>query len=175
MKTVSILLLAAMLVCMLLWLRAGKGPDRTCVSPFDLNRYLGTWYEIARYDVRFERGLNHVEATYELQPDGMIRVRNSGTDARTGRRRVATGKAKPTSVPERLRVSFFWIFYADYNVLELGKEYEWALVGSRSAKYLWILSRTPELPKETYLHILQLARRRGYDTDRLLVVDQSPE
>ena len=176
MKTLSILLLAGMLVLVAFRLRAGKGgPDRTCVRTFDLSRYLGTWYEIARFDVRFERGLDRVEATYELRPDGLNSVRNSGTDPRTGRRRTATGKARLTKVPGRLRVSFFWIFYADYNVLELGGEYDWALVGSRSAKYLWILSRTPELPKETFLHILQLARRRGYDTDRLLRVDQSEE
>ncbi|MEI3528569.1 lipocalin family protein [uncultured Alistipes sp.] len=175
MKIVYMLLLVVVLALAVGYCRAGREVNRTPVRTFDLNRYLGTWYEIARFDFRFERGLDHVQATYERRPDGLILVRNSGREVRTGKRRVAEGKARLTKVPGRLRVSFFWIFYSQYNVLELGEEYEWALVGGRSAKYLWILSRTPELPPETYHHIVQLARARGYDTDRLLVVDQSEE
>lgn len=133
---------------------------------------MGRWYEIARYDHSFERGLTEVEARYELQPDGKVSVVNSGVDPRTGRRSDARGKAYATSVPGRLRVSFFWIFYSDYDVLALGDDYEWSLVGSRSPKFLWILSRTPALPPQTLNRILALARRYGYDTDCLLFVDQ---
>ncbi len=146
--------------------------DRTTVPTFDLDRFLGRWYEIARFNHRFERGLGEVEAQYELQPDGKIKVINSGTDSLTGERRVKIGRAKTTSQTGRLRVSFFWIIYSDYNILALGDNYEWALIGSRSPRYLWILSRTPTLPEATLDHILDLARQRGYDTSRLHFVLQ---
>ena len=146
--------------------------DRTPVPSFDLARYMGTWYEIARYDHPFERGLAGVQARYELRPDGRIGVFNSGTDYRSGRCKRARGKACAGQVPGRLRVSFFWVFYSDYNVMELGGDYDWALVGGGSAKYLWVLSRTPTLPAHTLNRILRLAERRGYRTDRLLFVDQ---
>lgn len=120
--------------------------DRRTVGVFDLKRYMGDWYEIARYDHRFERGLMEVRASYRLRADGRIDVRNSGVSLYGERRKTARGKARTTNHTGRLRVSFFWFFYSDYNVMELGEEYEWALVGSRSAKYLWILSRTPRLP-----------------------------
>ncbi len=85
------------------------------------------------------------------------------------------GKARTTSDPGRLRVSFFWFFYSDYDVLELGEEYDWALVGGSSPKRLWILSRTPRLPAPTLDRILRLAARRGYDTERLIFVEQPAE
>ncbi len=141
--------------------------DRTTVASLDLNRYLGRWFEIARFDVRFERNLEQVEAVYELRADGRIRVVNSGIDSVTGNRREAVGKAHTTKQTGRLRVSFFWIFYSDYNVLALGDNYEWALVGSRSPRYLWILSRTPQLDPATLDRIVAEARRRGYDTSKL--------
>lgn len=149
--------------------------DRTTVPSFDLARYMGTWYEIARYDHSFERGLDGVRAEYELKPDGRVGVVNSGTVSRSGRSKCARGKAYAAGVPGRLRVSFFWFFYSDYYVMELGGDYDWALVGSRSSKYLWILSRTPTLPCRTLNHILRLAQRRGYRTDKLLFVDQEAD
>lgn len=149
-----------------------RQPDTTPVGELDLERYMGRWYEIARFDHRFERGLDHVEALYRTDGEGRITVENSGTELRTGERKRALGKARPGRRAGQLRVSFFWIFYADYNVLALGDRYEWALVGSSSPKYLWILARTPELPEATLDEILQLARSRGYDTGRLIYVDQ---
>jgi apolipoprotein D and lipocalin family protein len=146
-----------------------KEIDITPVQEFDLDRYLGRWYEIARLDNRFERGLSDVTAEYIPQKNDMIKVQNSGFDAKIGKRRQAIGRAKTTDVAGVLRVSFFWIFYSDYIVLALGDNYEWALVGSgRSGKYLWILSRTEVLPKETMERILSEAERRGYDTKQLL-------
>ena len=85
---------------------------------------------------------------------------------------VLNGKAKLGKQPGQLRVSFFLFFYSDYNILALGEDYDWALVGSSSPKYLWILSRTPSLPEETLEHILDIARERGYDTDKLIWVQQ---
>ena len=146
--------------------------DRTTVDNLDLNRYMGRWYEIARYDHRFERNLERCEAYYTLEPTGKIGVRNSGINTKTGLLSIADGKAKAGKHPGQLRVSFFLFFYSDYNVLALGENYDWALVGSKSPKYLWILSRTPSLPESTIEHILTIARERGYDTDKLIWVRQ---
>lgn len=171
MKIAIVLLAAALLVIGVVYGRAADRTDRTPVPSFDLARYMGTWYEIARYDHPFERGLAGVQARYELRPDGRIGVFNSGTDYRSGRCKRA--RAKP--VRDRCRGvcgSLFLGFYSDYNVMELGGDYDWALVGGGSAKYLWVLSRTPTLPAHTLNRILRLAERRGYRTDRLLFVDQ---
>lgn len=174
MKLFVILAVAALLAggVAFAFARTPQPIDRTTVRTLDPNRYMGRWYEIARYDHSFERNLAQVQALYTLQPDSRITVENSGVDTRSGRRGVAHGKARTTADPGRLRVSFFWIFYSDYNILELDPDYRWALVGSRSPKYLWILSRTPTLALETLDEILRRARARGYDTSRLIYVQQ---
>ena len=146
--------------------------NTTTVDNLDVERYMGRWYELARYDHRFERDMERCEAYYTLEPDGKIAVRNSGIDTKTGLLRITDGKAKLGKLPGQLRVSFFLFFYSDYNILALGEDYDWALVGSSSPKYLWILSRTPSLPKPTIEHILTIARQRGYDTDKLIWVQQ---
>ena len=146
--------------------------NATTVEDLDLKRYMGRWYELARYDHRFERDMERCEAYYSLEPDGKIAVRNSGIDTKTGLLRITDGRAKLGKYPGQLRVSFFLFFYSDYNILALGEDYDWALVGSSSQKYLWILSRTPSLPKPTIEHILAIARERGYDTEKLIWVQQ---
>ena len=153
-----------------------KKMDNSTIKEFDLQRYLGTWYEIARFDHRFERGLEGVTATYSLRDDGKIKVLNQGyKGSLDGKHDVAVGKAKTTDEPGRLKVSFFWIFYADYLIMELDENYQWALIGSNSDKYLWILSRTPQLDEKTKNHILEKARERGYDTSKLIWVKQKME
>ena len=150
-----------------------KNMDKSTIKEFDLQRYLGTWYEIARFDHRFERGLVGVTATYSLRDDGKIKVLNQGyKNSLDGKLDVATGKAKTTHEPGKLKVSFFWIFYADYFIMELDENYQWALIGSSSDNYLWILSRTPKLEEETVTHILKKAHSRGYDTSKLIWVEQ---
>lgn len=167
-----LILLAVLLLALgALYAVGSERVDRSTVGAFDLKRYMGTWYEIARYEHRFERGLEAVEAYYELRPDGRIDVVNSGVDFHSGKRRSARGKVLPGRLPGQLKVSFFWFFYTDYNVLELGDDYDWALVGGRTSKYLWILSRTPTLPAVTLNRILLRAERRGYSTGRLHYVD----
>lgn len=146
--------------------------DTTTIPELDVERYMGRWYELARYDHRFERNMERCEAHYALQPNGKITVRNSGVNTKTGLLKISDGKAKAGKHPGQLRVSFFLFFYSDYNILALGDNYDWALVGSRSPKYLWILSRTPSLPEATLEHILTLARDRGYDTNKLIWVRQ---
>lgn len=172
MKYITLCLFTALAVASVACGRGrAKRIDTTPVAVFDLDRYLGNWYEIARYNHRFERGMQQVRAEYILEAPGHIRVVNSGVDAE-GKYREAIGKAHPGKYPGQLRVSFFWIFYADYNVLALDPAYRWALVGSNSPKYLWILSRTPTLPDTELEEILRQAAARGYDTTRLLYVSQ---
>lgn len=146
--------------------------DRTTVGTLDVERYMGTWFEVARYDHSFERGLEHCKAQYTLLADGRIVVENSGIDSRNGKFKLSVGKAKAGERAGQLRVSFFLFFYSDYNILALGKDYDWALVGSKSPNYLWILSRTPSLPSKTIQHILDIATQRGYDTSKLIWVKQ---
>lgn len=149
--------------------------DQTTVKELDLNRYLGTWYEIARFPHSFEKGLVGVTANYSLRTDGKIRVINKGYEnSLNGKLSVAEGKAKipDKADPGKLKVSFFWIFYADYYVLELDAEYKYVMIGSSSPKYFWILSRTPQMDESTYNMLLDKARTRGYNLDKLEKVQQ---
>lgn len=145
--------------------------NKTPVAQLDLNRYLGDWYELARFDHSFERGLTACTANYSLKDDGTIRVLNSGL--KDGKTKVSEGKAKTTGTVGLLRVSFFGPFYSDYRVLMLSDDYSYALVGSGTDKYLWILSRTPTLPDSDIQLLLQEAVRRGYNINDLIWVDQS--
>jgi len=146
------------------------------VAVLDLEKYLGTWYEIARFDHSFERGLEGVTATYSMREDGKIKVLNQGyKGGLEGPVKQAIGKAKipDPAQPGKLKVSFFWIFYGDYFVLELDKEnYQWALIGSSSEKYLWILSRTPQLEESVKDYLLKSMIERGYSTQDLIWVKQ---
>jgi len=149
--------------------------DKTVVKELDIEKYLGTWYEIARYDHSFERGLVGVTANYSMRDDGKIKVVNSGyKGSLEGKFSEAIGKAKiPNSEnPAKLKVSFFWIFYGDYFVLELDKDYQWAVIGSSSDKYLWILSRSPQMEKDLYNKLLENLTKRGYDISKLIKVTQ---
>ena len=150
--------------------------DNSTVNKLELEKYLGKWYEIARYDHRFERGLVGVTAEYSIRPDGKIKVLNSGyKESLNGPFSQAIGKAKipnPEKEPGKFKVSFFWIFYADYFVLELDDNYQWAVIGSSSDKYLWILSRTPQMEEQLYQGILDKIKGRGYDISTLIKVDQ---
>ncbi len=142
--------------------------DRRTVARFDVARYMGRWYEIARIENRFERGMTDVRADYRLLDDGTVEVTNSGFDTRLGVRREAVGRARVQGFASgRFRVRFFGPFGADYDVLELDEEYRWALVGSRSASYLWILARRPTLGAPTCARLVARARERGYDPERL--------
>ena len=167
-----ILLMAAILLSALSGSAKPYDIDRSTVSDVDLKRYMGRWYEIARFDHSFERNLSYCEAFYAMQDDGSISVVNTGINTNNEHRKTSYGKAKLGDRPGQLRVSFFWIFYSDYNILALSQEYEWALIGSKSDKYLWILSRTRHLDNNTKNNILAIARSRGYDTSKLIWVKQ---
>ncbi len=149
------------------------GAQSIDVSPykeFDLMRYLGEWHEIARFDTRFERNLISVTAHYSLNDDGSIKVINRGYNTRKGSWGQSEGRAEQTEQAGRLRVSFFPLVYSDYNILSIGEDYQWALVGSSTSDYLWILSRTSEMHPSTLDQIITLAQERGYDTSKLLIL-----
>jgi len=137
----------------------------------DLGRYTGVWYEIARYPNNFQRGCVGSRATYTLRDDGNISVLNECYDkAFDGKLRFAKGKAwvvdKETNA--KLKVSFFWLFAGDYWIIDLGKDYEYAVVGHPKRKYLWILSRTKEMDAVVYEGILSRLQEKEYDTSKLM-------
>ena len=151
-----------------------KDFDNSTVDEFDLSRYLGVWYEVARYNHSFERGMDNTMAEYILQDDGKVFVLNTGW--KNGKFKVAEGKAKykdPDGHPGALKVSFFLFFYSEYNVMMVDENYQISLVGSKSENYLWILSRTPVPDPDLLSMVLEEAARRGYDTSKLIWVDQS--
>lgn len=150
-------------------------PELKTVDSVDVKRYMGTWFEIARFPQRFERGLVGVTANYTLLPNGKVRVLNSGYERDfNGRLRTATGSARvvDTATNAKLKVSFFWPFSADYWILELGKDYEFAVVGEESRKYLWILSRTPQMDEGVYKELLKRVQSKGFDISKLEKVPQ---
>ena len=145
------------------------------VKDFSLEQYLGTWYEIARMDHSFERGLSNVTAEYRLKDDGGVRVLNRGFNTTKGSWKEAEGKAYFVGDPTvgQLKVSFFGPFYASYNVIELDqKEYQWSLVTGPDKDYLWILSRTPTLDQTIVDELVSEANSLGYKTDELIFVSQ---
>jgi len=156
----------------------GATPLRS-VDDFELERYLGLWYEIAKYPVSFEDGLVGVTAEYSLREDGDVRVQNGGFEGSfDGEASEATAKAwvPDSERPAELKVQFFWPFSAKYWVVALDPEYQWAIVGEPARKYLWILSRTPQLDEETYDALLVRIREElGYDTERLELMPQQAE
>ena len=144
--------------------------DIAAVKDFEPERYMGTWYEIARLPQYFERDLDEVRARYTLQPDGTIKVVNSGV--RDGEAKSITGTAKfkrPKADPltGELRVSFFWPFYSDYRIIELDPDYSVAVVTAGSRGYLWVLSRKPEMAKEELDAIVSRMKTLGFEVDKL--------
>ena len=147
--------------------------DNSTVKRLDLPRFMGKWYEIARYEHHFEKGMSHVTAEYTLLPNGKIQVINRGLKG--DKPKEIKGKVRqpnPAEYPGRLEVSFFLWFYSDYYILELGKDYQYAVIGSSSDKYLWILSRTPKMEKARLDELLNHIVQRGYDISKLIFVEQ---
>lgn len=150
----------------------------TPVEPFDLERYLGRWYEIARLDHSFERGLSKVSAEYSLREDGSVRVINRGYSVTEGKWKEAEGKALFARNPTEgfLKVSFFGPFYGSYIIFNLDQEhYRYALISGPDTSYLWILSRQPTLERETVDMLIEKARQAGFDTDGLIFVEQAAD
>lgn len=145
------------------------------VKNFRLSKYLGTWYEIARLPHRFEKGLENVTAHYALREDGYVQVTNRGYNPKKQRQSEAKGKAKfahGDSNRGHLKVSFLGPFYANYVIFYLEEDYSIALVCGSSKKYLWILSRSPKLPLEKLQQYVDMAKAKGFDTEKLIYPDQ---
>ena len=144
------------------------------VKPVDLNKYKGTWYEIARFDHSFERNLACVSATYTIREDGKIDVLNKGYNTKKEKWEEANGIAKvPNSdIPGEIKVSFFRPFYGDYFVMKLDSDYKHVLVGSPTRNYLWVLSRTKTMDKAVYDKYVAFAKEKGFDTSKLMRINQ---
>lgn len=149
------------------------------VIPVDINRYAGKWYEIARFPHSFEKNLEGVTATYTLRADGKIDVLNKGyKGSPDGKPKTIKGVAKipDKDRPDRLKVKFFLFFWAEYNILELDQEeYNYALVGSSSPGFLWILCREPKMDDDVYLMLVNRAAELGYATEKLIRVRHQSE
>ena len=143
------------------------------VDGFELNKYLGTWYEIARLDHSFERGLEQVTANYSLRDDGGVKVINKGFNAIKNKWKQAEGKAYFVGEPDigQLKVSFFGPFYGGYNIIELDKtNYQYSVVCAPNLSYLWILARDPQLDKAIVDKLVAKAKSLGFATDKLIYV-----
>ena len=154
---------------------AGGESELLTIPHLDLARYLGRWYEIGRYPNRFEAQCDHDAcADYALLGDERIDVRNSCV-RRDGSHSEAKGWAKISdpSTNAKLKVTFFYPFFGDYWVLELGEDYEYAVIGEPNRKYLWILSRTPQMSEERYQIIIGNLATKGYDAAKLVRVTQT--
>jgi apolipoprotein D and lipocalin family protein len=145
------------------------------VSPFNKEKYLGKWYEIARLDFKFERNLNNTTAEYSLNENGTIKVDNRGFNHIKDKSEQAIGKARFIGDEKvaMLKVSFFGPFYAGYNVIALDEEYKYALVAGDRLKYLWILSRETTIPDEIKNKYLKIAEKIGYNTSDLIWVEHN--
>ena len=144
------------------------------VTSFEINRYLGQWYEIARLDHSFERGMSDVNATYQLQDDGSVKVINRGYDTQRRVWKEAVGRALfiGDSGIASLKVSFFGPFYGGYHVMALDQQnYRWSLVAGPDRDYLWILARDQTLPADIREQLLSKAQALGFATDKLIWVD----
>jgi apolipoprotein D and lipocalin family protein len=140
------------------------------VSHVDLEKYLGKWYEIAHLRFRFEDDCTDITATYRLSEDGNVSVLNECL--RDGKLKRAKGKAKVVDMNTgaKLKVTFFWPFSADYWIIDLGKDYDYAVVGTPNRKYLWILSRTPRMDEGLFSQLMESARLKGFDVNSLIRV-----
>jgi apolipoprotein D and lipocalin family protein len=146
------------------------------VNNFDLDRYLGQWYEIARLNHSFERGLDQVTATYSPRDDGGVMVINKGYSTTDVEWREAEGRAYFVGAPTKgyLKVSFFGPFYGSYVVFELDSDYQYAFVAGPNTDYLWLLARTPTVDPQLIAHFQQRAQLLGFDTEQLIYPRQNP-
>lgn len=160
---------------MALFVSCSKESKFDTIDNFDINLYTGKWYEIARLEHRFEKGLNNVTAIYSLNEDGTVKVLNRGFDYEKKQWKEAQGKAKfkETQNIGKLKVSFFGPFYADYNILALDENYQHALISGNDTQYLWILSREKIISEEVKNKYLELAQSLDFQISELIWVEHN--
>jgi apolipoprotein D and lipocalin family protein len=167
-------IIMTILCCLLYTSCVGVPEGIQPVQRFDINRYLGTWYEIARLDHSFERGLDNISATYTLRDDGGIDVLNKGFNKKKNTWKEAEGRAYfvGEKTVASLKVSFFWPFYGGYNVIALDHEnYSYSMVCGPDRSYLWILAREKKLDKSILYRLIEKAKSLGFETDKLIFVE----
>ena len=161
------------LICCHLCACLGAPEGVVPVKNFYVDRYLGVWYEVARLDHSFERGLEAVSAEYSMRDDGGLRVVNSGRSAATGDREQAVGRAYFVEAEDTgyLKVSFFGPFFGSYIIFDLDhKNYQYAFVAGNTTDYLWLLSRTPDISDQVMQDFLEQSAALGFDTEALIFV-----
>jgi len=166
---------ALTLITIMIFISANSQKVPSVVSSVDLNRYKGTWYEIARLPNFFEKKLKCTSATYTLRDDGRITVLNKGnyiTDPHKSTSSQGIAWIPDKKSPAKLKVQFFWPFSGNYWIMELDTEYRYVLVGDPSYKYLWILAREKKMDEATYKMLLQKAVQKGYDVKSIIRVEQ---
>lgn len=149
--------------------------DLSTAEHVDVSKYAGQWYEIARLPNSFEKGLECVTATYTQKSNGKIEVLNKGYSSKKGSYKTANGTAwiPDSNFPGRLKVTFFWPFSGNYYILALDENYQYALVGDPSRKYLWVLARTKTLDEAIYTSLMNHADKNGFDTSQVIKIDQA--
>jgi apolipoprotein D and lipocalin family protein len=170
MKTIILLLTP-----LLFFTSCGEENDLETVADVDINKYAGKWYEIARLPNSFEKGMTCVTATYTLKENGKIEVLNAGVlKDKDNKRKDITGTAwvPDEALPGRLKVRFFWPFAGDYYIMHLDANYQYALVGSPTRNFLWILSRKPQLEQAVIDHLLSIAKEAKFDIDAVEMISQ---
>ena len=180
MKILSAAILILILVSLgyLMFGKQGIPDGVTAVTPFDLKRFEGTWYEIARLDHGFEKNMSHVSFTYTLKDGGDFEVVNKSLDGKNGRWETSEGKGAFIGDPNvgRLKVSYFGPFYGRFNIIALDeKNYSWAMATGPSTRYLWILSRKKTLEDPIIQDLIRKAIGMGFKLDKMVHVDQKDE
>lgn len=177
-KKATLLATAALTTGLILFLKAKKRlfPSAKVVTGFDLSRFMGKWYEIARLDYRYEQDLDHCTSRYTRNKDGSIKVVNQGYNFNTGEFEQVKGRARLNGRPGegRLRVSFWGPFYAAFNIIGIDPEYRYALVAGRNRNYLWFLSRRKTMTQKVKKEFLNVAEQAGFNTDQLIWVSHEP-
>ena len=142
------------------------------VPKVELEKYLGKWYETARLPAKFQDGCSETTATYTLLENGNVSVLNECK--RNGKVKRAKGKAKviDKATGAKLKVTFFWPFYGDYWIIKLGDHYEYAVVGTPDRRYLWILSRTPQMDNKLFSELVEFAKSKGFNAENLIITGQ---
>lgn len=166
------------LICCNLCACLGAPEGVVSIKNFDVDRYLGVWYEVARLDHSFERGLDAVSAEYSMRDDGGLRVVNSGRSEATGVREQAVGRAYFVEAEDTgyLKVSFFGPFFGSYIIFDLDhKNYQYAFVAGNTTDYLWLLSRTPKVSEQVMQDFLEQSATFGFDTEALIFVHHGDE
>lgn len=148
------------------YLSKGENNPLEVVPHVELEKYLAKWYEITHLPAKFQDGCNETTATYTLSKDGSISVLNQAT--KNGKIKQAKGKVVDKNSNAKLKVTFFWPFYGDYWIIKLGNDYIYSVVGTPNRKYLWILSRTPQMDDKLYSLLIEYVKSKGFDVSKLI-------